>query len=276
MKDMYLHDSHIHTTYSHDTSNDGRADLMLCVEKAIEYGLDEISICDHCDIDDILDGIYPVLDLDAVYNSILEAREKYGDKIRINFGVELGQSHARPEEARALIEKYKFDYVLGTLHNFRLCPDFRFFKFELMKKHQLDYIMRRICEETAEIVDFGVDCIAHVDYVYEKMVKANCPNRICEYFDDFAKLFSHMIEKKTALEINCCYLDHEQYRYTQPCRGLIELYYELGGELVTFGSDAHSARVVGDGVASSVKMLREIGFKSQCVIRDGKMTQIEL
>jgi len=274
INNIYLHDSHVHTTYSHDTNNDGRADLMLCVEKAIEYGIDEISICDHCDIDDILDGIYPEIDFDAVYSSVLEARERYGDKVRINFGIELGQPHVRPDEARELIEKYKFDYVLGTLHNLRLCPDFRFFKFELMKKNHLEYIIRRIIEENMEIVEFGVDCIAHCDYEFEKIIRAGCKIHICDYFDDFAELFKLMIKKNTALEVNCGLL--RPLGYTQPCRALCEIYRELGGELVTIGSDCHAAKLIGDGVPETAAMLRELGFKKQCVIRDGKLCQIEL
>ena len=143
-----------------------------------------------------------------------------------------------------------------------------------MKKNQLDYIIRRIVEENMEIVEFGVDSLAHIDYEFEKMIRSGCKVHICEYFDDFAKLFRLLIDKQTALEVNCGLL--RPLGYTQPCRGLCELYYEMGGELITIGSDAHAARLVGDHVAETVKMLREIGFKSQCVIRDGKMTQIEL
>ena len=102
---MYIHDSHIHTEFSHDTAYDGTAALDLTVRTAIEKGLNEISICDHCDIDDILDGIYPEFPADDIKNAVITAREQYGDKIRINFGVELGQPHARQKESRELIEK---------------------------------------------------------------------------------------------------------------------------------------------------------------------------
>jgi len=271
---MYTHDSHIHTEYSHDVSKKGGSTFDLTVRTAIERGLDEITICDHLDIDDILDGIYPELDLDGVASSVNEAREKYGDKIRINFGVELGQPHVRPKESREIIEKYKFDYVLGTLHNLRLCPDFRFFRYELMKQPQLDYIVRRIVDESIEIVDFGVHSLAHLDYIKNKFDNCGVAFDENRYTDDFARLFKRMIETGTAMEINTGHFVTKGFLY--PSDGYIGLYRELGGELITFGSDAHAAREVGDGIEGSMAQLRDMGFKSQTVMRDGKLVQIEL
>lgn len=272
---MYIHDSHIHTEFSHDTANDGTAALDLTVRTAIEKGINEISICDHCDIDDILDGIYPEFPADDIKNAVLTAREKYGDKIQINFGVELGQPHARPKEARELIEKYGFDFVIGSLHNLRLCPDFRFFKFDLMGQAQIDYIVRRVTEESREIAELGlVSSLGHLDYIHFKVESCGVSIDMSRYNDDFAELFKVMIKNGVALEVNTSGMI--KHGITSPTKELCAIYRDLGGDLITFGSDAHSAEWVGDSIEEAALMMRGLGFKSQTVVRGGKLTQIEL
>ena len=73
---MYIHDSHVHTEFSHDTTKKGPAGFDLTVRTAIEQGLSEISICDHCDIDDILDGIYPEFPAEEIKAAAEETKAK--------------------------------------------------------------------------------------------------------------------------------------------------------------------------------------------------------
>ncbi|MBO5269795.1 MAG: histidinol-phosphatase HisJ family protein [Clostridia bacterium] len=272
---MYIHDSHVHTEFSHDTTKKGPAGFDLTVRTAIEQGLSEISICDHCDIDDILDGIYPEFPAEEIKAAVLAARETYGDRIRINFGVELGQPHVRPEEARALIEKCGFDFVVGSLHNLRLCPDFRFFRYDLMGQPQLDYIVKRVASESREIVETGlVSSLAHLDYIHVKIESCGASIDMNRYADDFAELFRAMIRRGVALEVNTSSL--KSHGFTYPSAEFCALYRDLGGERIVFGSDAHTANGVGQGIEEAAASMRALGFKSQTVIRDGKPTEIEL
>ena len=272
---MYIHDSHIHTEFSHDTSKSGSADFDLTVRTAIENGINEISICDHCDIDDILDGIYPEFPADDIKNAVYTAREKYGDKIQINFGVELGQPHVRPKETRELIEKYGFDFVIGSLHNLRLCPDFRFFKFDLMGQPQIDYIVKRVTQESREIAELGaVSSLGHLDYIHFKVENCGVSIDMSRYNDDFADLFKVMIKNGVVLEVNTSGMIKNGV--TSPTKEFCALYRDLGGELISFGSDAHSAKWVGYGIEEAAATMRSLGFKSQTVVRGGKLTQIEL
>ena len=268
---MYIHDSHIHTKYSFDSE----ADICKIAETAIARGIDEISLCDHCDIDNVLDGIYPPFEADAVKRDISAAKEKYAGKLRINYGVELGGAHASPKEAKELLDKMGYDFVIGSLHNLRAYPDFAFLKLELMPSSQIEYLMRRMISETEEIVDFGgIQALAHITYIQRYLTMAGVPFDYKAYADDFERIFKKLIAAHIALEINTSGLRRDSI--TMPGYELAAMYKECGGELITFGSDAHLTEDIGKGIEEAAYALRSLGFKSQCVVRDGKLAQIEL
>ena len=50
-------------------------------------------------------------------------------------------------------------------------------------------------------------------------------------------------------------------RIRQDYFALMATYQELGGEIVTVGSDAHSPEYVGTHILEVYEMLREIGFR---------------
>ena len=269
--EMYIHDSHIHTKFSFDSD----ADINEIAETAIARGISEISLCDHCDIDNDLAGIYPKFLSDDARVDILAAKEKYAGKVQINYGVELGEAHVCPKESRALIEKMGYDFVIGSLHNLRGYPDFSLLKFERMSAQQRAYLMRRMLSETEEIVDFGgFSTLAHITYIQRYLTLSGCPFEYETHKEDFARIFTKLIDKKIALEINTSGLRRDSI--TMPGYELAALYRDLGGELITFGSDAHFADDIGKGIEEAADALRKLGFKSQCVVRGGKLTQIEL
>ncbi len=272
---MYIHDSHIHTKYSFDSARDGTAELESIICASIAAGIDEITLCDHCDIDDILYGIYPEYPADKIREDVLEAREKYKGKIRVNFGIELGEPHARPIEASALLDRMGFEFVIGSLHNLREYPDFAMLKYEMMTDGQLDYIVKRMLDELVEIIDYGrIATLAHITYIKRYLDLSGVKYDLAKYRDGFASVFRKLIEADIALEINTSGL--RRGSVTMPDRELIELYRECGGERVTLGSDAHTSLDVGKGIEATAAMLRELGFRSQTVVREGRLTDIEL
>ena len=76
---MYIHDSHVHTKYSFDGATDGSGEIDTIIETAIARGVNEISLTDHCDIDDILDGIY--LPLGILQRSLTNIRIERGGSV---------------------------------------------------------------------------------------------------------------------------------------------------------------------------------------------------
>ena len=46
-----------------------------------------------------------------------------------------------------------------------------------------------------------------------------------------------------------------------PCTDILRRYKELGGELITIGSDAHKVEELGRGLDRAEEVLREAGFE---------------
>ncbi len=272
---MYIHDSHIHTEFSFDGAKDGTGTIDYIAETAIRKGINEISICDHCDIDDILEGVYPPYDADGIKSAVLEAKEKYYGKIQINYGIELGQPHVRANEAKKLLADYNYDFIIGSLHNLRGYPDFAFLRYDIMDRQMIEYIVRRNLSELMELVTLGgFTTLAHITYMKRYLINDGVPFDYKPYYPELEAIFKKLIEKGIALEVNTSGLRRGSTTLPEP--EICAFYREVGGELITLGSDAHLANDIGSGIEESAAFLREIGFKSQTVIRDGKPTQIEL
>lgn len=268
---MYICDSHVHTRFSFDSE----ADIDEIAQRAIELNIDEISLTDHMDIDGILDGIYPKYNETAVKVAVSGAKKKYDGRLKINFGVELGQPHLRPSEAASLIERMEYDFVLGSLHNLEGCPDFYFLKYELMDQKIINNLVQRSIDEQKMIAAFpGVNVLTHMTYMSRYARQAGVNVDYMRFADSIAELFDILIRNQKALEINSS--GFEKDGFLMPDAEILKLYYKCGGRLLTFGSDAHKPENIGKGITAAMKTAYDIGFRSQVVFRNRKPVEIPL
>ena len=106
-------DCHSHTNFSFDAKD--TVDAMCA--SAVERGLSALAITDHCDYDNVIEGLYAPYYAEDIYRAVSAAEEKYDGKLILLHGIELGEGHLYSNQARGLIEKYDYDIVLGSLHN---------------------------------------------------------------------------------------------------------------------------------------------------------------
>ena len=59
-----------------------------------------------------------------------------------------------------------------------------------------------------------------------------------ENFDRIDAILKKLIEKGKGIEINTSGFRYKEDRF-YPCADIVKRYYELGGEILTIGSDAH-------------------------------------
>src|SRR5688572_8481812 len=108
---LYPHDYHLHTSFSSDC----RTPMALLCERAIELGIPEICTTEHADWvpGDIGAGYFQPA---AYFAEVERCRAAYGDRLTLRAGVEIGEAHRYLDEARALLDGYPFDFVIGSLH----------------------------------------------------------------------------------------------------------------------------------------------------------------
>ena len=111
---MYTADYHMHST----CSPDGKMTMSQAAEAAIRAGLDEICITDH--VDTIYWGTNAPRDSFDWASSraqYREALEKFGDKLSIKLGAELGEAYLGYDRAEILLNSAeKLDFCIGSVH----------------------------------------------------------------------------------------------------------------------------------------------------------------
>lgn len=267
---MYLADSHTHTKYSFDGPQDKQGEVDSLCEAAIERGLSEIAITDHLDINGVVERIYPDIDCDSIRRDVLAAKEKYAGRLYVCYGIELGQAMEYPTEAREFIEKYQYEFVIGSLHNYPGVPDYSFIDYTQLTDKHIEKLFRSSIDGLCSLCDFdGLNTIAHFTYMHRYVRLKGRSINFDSFYPEIKAFYKKLIESGKALEINTSTL-RSGADMTMPTYELMRLYRECGGELVTCGSDSHGSEFVGCHIKDVYDFLASAGFKYVTVFHDGK------
>jgi histidinol-phosphatase (PHP family) len=121
--------------------------------------------------------------------------------------------------------------------------------------------MNEYFDELLQMLQWGnFEILAHITYPFRYIFN------LCGYVEDINKyskkideILKLCAEKDKALEINMGGL---KYPINKPAPDIdtIKRYKELGGRLVSVGSDSHYAERIGFGIPRAYEMAREAGF----------------
>lgn len=253
---MLWSDSHNHSNFSFDAE---QSVDELC-KSAVANGFSRIALTDHYDIDCILDGFYDDYDVVSAHREAEACREKYAGKLDLVFGIEIGQPHLREKEAHEFIRRNDIRFVISSVHNLDRVPDFIFMNFKTVPQPLINSLYERYIDELCQAASFdGAHTLAHVTYPCRYIERDGRSVRLSRFYDLYKKLFSVLIERGVALELNTSGI-RKGYGIS-PTAELIELYRDCGGELVSCGSDSHIAGDCGADVRNCTEFLLDRGFK---------------
>lgn len=250
-------DFHMHTNFSSDS--DTRPEDMI--KQSIKLGLDTICFTDHYDKD------YPryseeeefQLDTEKYFSEMRKLQEQYKDQIDIRIGVETGLRPHLGEFWKEYTKKYPFDFVLGSVHVVD-GHDPHFGRFFDGKTDEEGY--RQTLEET--LVDIKnnshFDVLGHIDYVV-RYGKARAEHySYKKYADIIDEILKYLIVNGKGIELNTA-----GYKYGlgfgHPHPDIIKRYKELGGEIITIGSDGHRPEHIAYDFYRVSDVLKSCGFK---------------
>lgn len=263
---MYLADYHLHTT----CSPDGKLTVSQIAEIALQRGLHEICITDH--LDTIFWHTYePRTDFDwpELQRQVAEARAQYGDLLMIRLGAELGEACISFERADILLQNAPpLDFIIGSVHT--ASQKFDYFDLYFMEKKPMDYyraIIEDYLDETERLVRWGKFHVLGHYTLPLRYIKNN--TGITMTFDDWTDrsrgIFSTLIDKGIGLELNT-----NRGSDPLPSAKLLQMYRQMGGEIVTIGSDAHIPEHIGLAVENCQQLLRELGWRYYATYEGGK------
>lgn len=248
---------------------------------AIEKGVAGITVTDHADMNfyesrDTLNRIKTCI------GEIRQAQEKYADKLDLLCGVELGEYLYEPENAKKILGLTDYDAVLCSVH---FVPAARWDKpynripfSEDGTDEELRNYLRLYFDLLSDTVDaFDFDVLAHISCPVRYMTGLHeRKTDVMEFEPKIREILQKIIDRDIALEWNTGGMNPRFHYCNVQNEEIFSLYYDMGGRLVTLGSDAHSVMGVGRGFAQMKEALRDIGFESYCYFRNRRPVQIKL
>lgn len=227
------------------------------IQKAIDLKFDRIGITDHCPIpgyhlqrDRIPEG-----ELERYLDYTHQLAEKYGGSIEIMTGLEVDYHPDYEQYIDWMLSKYKFDYVIGSVHLF-----LPFYGLDFYKK-DANAVAHEFLEVTLQAAQSGFfDIIAHIDmyrwlFDQEEYLISSEGYSSEMHLDLLRQLFEAIQEKDLFLEINSHGL-RKSFKEQYPSPSMLELASEYRIRYI-FGSDAHKPEDVGFAYESLEDKLSE-------------------
>ena len=229
---------------------------MCCAN--IKQGVMEIAFTEHFDrVRE--DYCFDQYDPAAFFASIEACRAEFGPQgLTIKAGIEVGEMHLFRDEVEAVLKAYPYDLVLGSLHWNR---GRSIFDDEYFEETDARTAARSYFEELTELVDGGgFNIMSHLDVFKRRAYNVYQWFDITEYEDYVRPVFEACIRRGIAPEINTSGLNMN-VRQTHPPIEAIQWYREMGGELLSIGSDSHSPEHIGLGrLTEAVAIAKAAGF----------------
>ncbi|MBE3518936.1 MAG: histidinol-phosphatase HisJ family protein [Firmicutes bacterium] len=253
-----MFDSHVHSFFSADCHTPPEP---LC-EAAIRRGLDGIAITDHFDYDYPGYNASSQIDFDAYIARLDNLSSRYGSKLQVLKGVEVGiQPHA-VDQALRVVRSYPFDYVLASVHIIGgVDPYAGTYYIGKAKREAYGRYLEEVLFMVRHFPDF--DAVGHLDYITRYAGYPDRSMRYADHSDLFDSIFRELIAAGRGLEVNT-----GSYRQSSAAGSqiafdvnILRRYKELGGEIVCLGSDSHGADYIGYRFDEFVELLKESGFR---------------
>ncbi len=247
-------DYHLHSTFSPDARNHPEE----VINKAIELGLREICFTDHMDYEDPAmppgERVFE-FDPEEYFTVLGKLQSAYADRISVKIGVEMGLQIHTLERSNETLEKYPFHFRLGAVHSVKrtdmTSPESKEWSSKEMW-HNYFTDMYEVVKGVSRI-----DSLAHFDMPlrYNEAWR----DKVLPYDRDLvAAILELMVKRNIALEINLAGLRFG-LPTPNPAPEFVKLYQQCGGNLFTFGSDAHNLGTMMDPGPLGLQYLRECG-----------------
>jgi len=244
-----LPDYHIHTTLS----KHARGDMAEYVDCAIEAGLTEIGFSDHMPVMPEPKYCMSYDDLPRYRDAVADITERFAGRITIRFGCEMDIVPGHLDEIHRIIDDYRFDYVIGSIHYLDGWPFDQPQYSDRYSTEPLEKIYERFFDAVIAGMEAGFyDIIGHID-----LIKCMGYRPVSPLTGLYESVADEVRRHDLAVEINTSGLDKpigEQY----PSRELLEILVSRGVPL-TVGSDSHAPEQVGRHFDVVESMLRDIG-----------------
>lgn len=253
---MILFDYHIHTSFSPDS----KMEPEEAVRAAIAAGVTHLCFTEHMDLGHHMELYDCAPDFTGMEETISRLREKYPE-IHIGKGIEAGYIPETAEQTAKVLSEQSFDYVLLSTHcvNGMDCgvPESKRGQDKLTAyKRYLEAVYASVTDD--RLTPY-YDCVGHIGYIAKGLHYEDNTFPYEMYPELFDQILIEIIKRGKGIEVNTSGVERGGHVFPHP--SVIRRYKELGGRMITIGSDAHKEQNVGAYIKEAVEIIKNAGFE---------------
>ncbi|MCR5177713.1 MAG: histidinol-phosphatase HisJ family protein [Lachnospiraceae bacterium] len=265
-----LADQHIHSHHSGDSDES----MERIADSAIAAGLKYLCFTEHMDFD------YPpvddpeltpdtfILDADPYKAEYLRIRDRYAGRIELMLGTEIGMQPHVAIENRDFCRSLEPDLVVASIHVVkRRDPYYPSFYEGRSEEEAVAETLEETLENIRLFEDF--DVLGHMDYIIRYLPSRRKTVDMSAFSPVVDEILKLLIRRGQGLDLNTAPLTRG-FPHMHPSHYILERYRDLGGRVITFGSDAHKCENVASCFDTAEKEARDCGFEEYCVFRSRK------
>lgn len=263
-------DYHLHTSFSADSD----VSMVSMIEQGLKLGLETMCFTEHLDYDFFSEGLDFEVDTQAYLAELLRCRGLYGNRIELLFGIEMGLQPHLTNKLKDYVNEWDFDFIIGSSHAVAGVDPYYSTFYEGRKEEECYHqYFESVAENLRKFSD--IDVYGHIDYVVRYGPNKNKFYSYEKYKDVLDPILRLLIERGVGLELNTA-----GYKYglglPHPHPDILKRYRQMGGEIITVGSDAHAPQHLAYEFDKAEDLLKTCGFRYYTVFRKRKPEFIKI
>jgi histidinol-phosphatase (PHP family) len=270
-----LVDLHVHST----CSADGVSSIEEHARQAKVVGLTEVGFSEHVDLDP-RDKSYGFFDPERYDLEIGAARETVPG-VQLRQGIEITYQSRLEARLVSFLASHSCDYVIASVHLVDYSDGWAivsepgamaaFFAGHSQRQAYGPYFA-----ELLRAAQSGMgDVLGHLDLVKRFGVGEYGPLDPLAFEEELREVLRAVVHRGMGLEINTSGLRQSPGEPYPPLT-VVRWFRELGGEVVTVGSDAHHAKDLGSDINLALDMAQEAGFQAIATFKERRVKWIDL
>lgn len=263
-------DLHNHSLFSADS----KTPMEENIKEAINSGLKYISVTEHLGIFQEDEDYTKELDIDGYMKEVDRLRAIYSKDILILKGVELSLQEDTKRIYEDILKDKNYDFIIGSSHG---AKGLDFVADGVYTKYSIDDFYKYYYEQVQKSVENNCDfdVLGHLDYMDRYFPKKSEIPPIERYFEYIKPIFKLLISRNQGIEINTGGLRRGLKEF-HPKIEALRLYKNMGGKIITLGSDAHFSKDIGYNIGKSINILKDEGFKKVYIFEKRKPLEIDI
>lgn len=264
-----MQDLHLHSEFSFDSYTDPEENIKSAIKNNIKI----MAFTDHIDIYCQNDENWS-FDIDKYFSTIYKLREKYKNQIKILAGVEVGLAYENADKINQFIDENPFDFIIGSIHAVEFKDIWSNRKIiEENPKYYFRKYYQYMLESIKSCKNFSV--LGHIDYIDRYIKDKSVIPDFSFYEDLIEEILKELIKTNRGIEYNTAGFRND-LTHANPKDKILEKYKNLGGNIITLGSDSHFPDTISYKIDDGIKHLKDLGFDHISYFENKKEKIIEI